>query len=381
MQDSCRTRLLIFHPANVFGGAERTLLNLLKHIDRQRFWMVLVADSTVFHDPPVDVFICLNQLGISNGYATARHSLRDARTLCVLAREHNCPVVFGMLHYGAMVAALCGPLSGFKLKTIASPRTPSVKGIRFHLGAQGWGVIKWHCWVHFFCRFADRVAVASEGLKREAVAQYGAKPERVWVIPNSVDEAVIHQAQCAADSLPYSGQVNVITVGRLVSEKDLDTLLQACARVPQSLDLTLTIIGTGNEQSALQALAERLNIADRVYFLGFKSNPFDYIKSADIFVHTALFEGFGNVILEAMACGVAVIATDCDFGPREIVDHGQNGLLCTPSDPEDLAKQLLMLAENPELRQRLATAGLAHIENYSAQRMAAGYQQLFLSLL
>jgi len=381
MPNSCTAKLLIFHPANVFGGAERTLLNLLKHINRKRFWVVLVADSAVFHQPPVDVFIDLDQRGISNGYATARHTLRDARTLCALAREYNCSIVFGMLHYGAMVAALCGPLSGFALKTIASPRTPSVKGIQFHLGDRGWHVKKWHLWVHFFCRFADRVAVASEGLKQEAVAQYGAQPERVWVIPNSVDDAVISQAQAAADSLSYSGQINVITVCRLVSEKNLDTLLQACARIPPSLDLTLTIIGTGNQQSALYALAEHLNIANRVHFLGFKSNPFDYIKSADIFVHTALFEGFGNVILEAMACGVAVIATDCDFGPREIIGHGQNGLLCKPSDPDDLAKQLLILAENPELRRQLATTGLAHIEHFSAQRMAAGYQQLFLSLL
>ncbi|MFN3985307.1 MAG: glycosyltransferase [Rhodocyclaceae bacterium] len=379
-----RVGVLIFHPANVFGGAERTVMNLLSHVARDRVRVVLVGRPEVFRDPPADAFHSLAELGLDDGFAGLPRAVRDARILTALARREDCRVMLGMLHYGAIVAPLCRLFSGGRLRTIASPRTPSSEGIRFHVGEGGRQAWLWRTMVSGFCRFSDRVLVASDGLRRECVERFGARPERVRVVPNSVDDALIAFAagitprvrEHAESGRPW----HIVTAGRLAPEKDLGTLIRAFALLRASLDARLEIIGSGPELPALQALAAELGVGDRIDFAGFTPRPLERIREADVFVHTALFEGFGNVLLEAMACGVPLIATDCDFGPREIVRDGVNGRLVRMSDPAHLAAVLAEVLDDAPQRARLADTALQAIRDYSAERMAEGYERLFAEL-
>lgn len=376
-----RVCLLIFHPSDSPGGAERITRSLGRLHDRDRMRIVLVASPLLFNHHDADLFLPLFDLGLSNGFSTLIRAYRDARTLTQVARREGCTVALGMLHYGALVVALMRFTSRFQIAAISSPRTPSRLGIEFHVGHTGWQAFTWRGIVRFFCRFATRVLVASEGLKEECVKVYGSVPTKVLVIPNGVDTARLQRIHNASPPKPESqAMIHIITFGRLAPEKDIDTLLAAFHIARQKIQARLTIIGDGPERQRLEELAKGLDLSDQVAFLGFHPDPFAMIKGADIFVHTARFEGFGNAILEAMACGIAVIATDCDFGPREIIAEGINGNLVPPRDPQRLAETLIALGQDPARREAFIRQGYATLAQYREEDMVHAYEKAILNL-
>lgn len=376
VKSETRIGVLIFHPANVFGGAERTLNNLLSRIDRGRYRVVLVASAAVFQDNAAEVFHDLESLQLADGFCGVRRSLHDARVLIRIARETRCSIMLGMLHYGAIIAGLCRPLSAFRLRTIASPRTPSVAGIRFHVGEES-EARRWRRMVAMFCRMSSRILVASEGLRRECVDVFSAAPGKVRVVPNCVSDDLLVAAQTvvprirevATEHSPWM----IVSSGRLAPEKDFPTLIRALALLKGRMPVRLMLIGDGPERASLEALARDLDVDDRVTFVGFMPEPDKVVVQADLFVHTALFEGFGNVLLETMACGVPLVATDCDFGPREIVVDGVTGRLVPPINPPALAEGIESMLKDPDLRRACAIAAAQALHKYSALTMAMGY--------
>jgi glycosyltransferase involved in cell wall biosynthesis/LmbE family N-acetylglucosaminyl deacetylase len=374
--------LLLFHPSDTFGGAERITKSLVQLHDPAKIRIVLVGSPPMFLDEQGDRFISLHDLGLSNGFSTLRRALADARTLVSVARKHECHVALGMLHYGALVVALMRVLSLFRIKAISSPRTPSVLGIQFHVGRSGLQAFKWRSLVGFFCRFANLVLVASEGLKGECVRVFGSSPHRVKVIPNGIDAERLREL-ATTQPVPSAlcGRYRIATFGRLAPEKDLDTLFHALAIVRRELDVTLSLVGDGPERERLQQLAHELGIAASIEFHGFHVNPFGFVKGSDVFVHTSRFEGFGNVILEAMACALPVIATDCDFGPREIIQQGENGMLVPIGDTLQLSQCILRLCQDSPMRQKLIKKGMETVKLYSVTKMVQSYQDIITSVM
>lgn len=374
--------VLLFHPADGFGGAERTSANLVRWGNRHRLRFLVVTGPKVCpHLDPEIRSLSLVDLGLSNGFSGIRRALADARVLWALARRERCRVVLGMLHYGALVAVLMRFLSLFRLRAIASPRTPSVSGIDFHVGRRGLLARQWRGIVQCFCRYADRVVVASAGLKRECVSVYGANPDKVVVIPNGIDTGRFRDSPMTEPVSADRTGFRIVTFGRLAPEKDFDTLLHAFTKLRRSIAATLLIVGEGPERERLEGLAKTLGIAESVEFAGFRADPFPYVRSGDVFVHSALFEGFGNVILEAMACGVPVVATDCDFGPREIIEHAVNGMLVPVSDPDGMARVLQDLYEDPALRARLVGRGYETLGRFRIDAMVEAYEGVILELV
>jgi glycosyltransferase involved in cell wall biosynthesis len=169
-----------------------------------------------------------------------------------------------------------------------------------------------------------------------------------------------------------------VTAGRLVGHKDHPTMLRALALHRQHTPARLLVLGTGDMLESLQALARDLGVADAVDFLGFRANPLPYFRRADAFLLTSLSEGFGNVLVEAMACGTPVISTDCPHGPREILDNGRFGKLIPLREPVALAAAMGRL---PELRARCPEAKLrAHARTFTYAACAARYLNLVRSL-
>jgi glycosyltransferase involved in cell wall biosynthesis len=123
-------------------------------------------------------------------------------------------------------------------------------------------------------------------------------------------------------------------------------LLRAFARVRSARPARLVILGEGSQLRALQSLASELGIGDDVLFPGFVSNPFAYMARARAFVLSSAWEGFGNVLVEAMACGCPVISTDCPSGPAEILEGGRYGSLVPVGDPTPMAEAILETLES-----------------------------------
>jgi len=220
---------------------------------------------------------------------------------------------------------------------------------------------------------ADAVVAVSRGVADEVARLSGLRRGRVGVIFNPITP--LAPARPCDDGLMHRWATGegprLIAVANLKVMKDQGTLLRAFSVVRKSLDARLLILGEGPERPRLEALAGDLGIADAVTFGGHQPTPHGYISAADVFVMSSRSEGFGNVIVEALACGVPVVSTDCPTGPGEILEKGRFGRLTPVGDPEALARAIIeMLAAPPDprgLRQRA--------EAFSVDRAVSAYRE------
>ena len=187
------------------------------------------------------------------------------------------------------------------------------------------------------------------------------------------------------DALPFriDGKSNltakrVVSIGRYAYDKGNDLLLQAWAVVEKNMpDWTLDIYGNGNKES-YQKLMDELGIdPHRCHLYGPVSDVKTEYLSSSIFVLPSRFEGFGLVIIEAMACGVPVIAFDCENGPRSIITNGENGFLIPPFDVNLLADKVMLLMKNQELRYRMGADAQKAASQYEMDKIGLQWKQLF----
>jgi glycosyltransferase involved in cell wall biosynthesis len=151
----------------------------------------------------------------------------------------------------------------------------------------------------------------------------------------------------------------IISLGRLEPEKNTSLLIESFALLPKQLNARLLIVGDGTERRKLEQLCIDLNVQKKIKFLGFINNPYEILINADLLVLSSNFEGFGNVIAEALYCGLPVVSTDCKCGPRELLANGMYGSLVAVNDKNNMANAIKF-----ELKKRR----LPEIQKYGAQR-------------
>lgn len=226
---------------------------------------------------------------------------------------------------------------------------------------------------------ADKVVGISRGVMKDVQAVCALPDEKVSFIHNPVVSPVLlAQMQEPADHEWFQDAFVPVIVasGRLVPQKDYPVMLRAFAKLHERMPVRLLILGEGPERAALESLVRTLNIGSAVRFQGFVENPAAWMKHAKLFVMSSAWEGFGNVIVEALLCGLPVVATDCPAGPAEILDHGAYGTLVPPGDVNALAAAMEAALGTQASRER--QIGRAMI--FSADRVAGEYENLFLSL-
>lgn len=182
---------------------------------------------------------------------------------------------------------------------------------------------------------SDEFVAVSDGLKTQLSRLPGLSKKPIHRIYNPIIHEEFDAQASLAPTLPPSiqpGQPFVLAAGRLHKQKGYRHLLQAFARVVSQRPAHLVILGEGDDREELQSLAASLGIAAHVHFLGYTPNPLAYMRHAAVFVLSSIAEGFGNVIVEALACGTPVISTDCPHGPREILADGRYGTLVPVGD-------------------------------------------------
>ena len=191
---------------------------------------------------------------------------------------------------------------------------------------------------------AARVAV-SQGVARDVAHLGGLSADDFAVVPNPAYPAAID----AGTEDPWAGAegARVLAVGRMKTQKDFPLLVEAFARLARTRPATLVILGDGGEREAVRQRAEALGVADRVVLPGFADRPGPWYAHADVFALSSRYEGFGNVIVEALAYGVPVVSTDCPSGPRDILDGGRWGRLVPVGDAAALADALTATLDAP----------------------------------
>lgn len=226
---------------------------------------------------------------------------------------------------------------------------------------------------------ADVVVVNSRRIAAFAVAAEGARPERLVYIPNGVDFSLytqpISRAALRAE-LGLSADAAVIgSVGRLTYQKGFDVLLRALAQ-PGLEGVHLLLAGAGEELDRLGALTHSLKMSHRVHFAGYRRDVPRWLGALDLYVHPARFEGTPNILLEAMAAGCPIVATNID-GNSEILTDGQHGWLTPPDDPIALASAIRTALEQPVEAQRRARAAREHVrKQYSIPSMVDTWEKV-----
>ena len=192
----------------------------------------------------------------------------------------------------------------------------------------------------WYLRKAAGVIGVSEGVTEDIRRAAGLDPDKVHTIYNPILNDAFYRKTAGPVEHPWFAPdrdwLTVVTVGRLTEQKDHDTLLRAISDVARERPVRLVVFGQGERLAELKALAKDLGIDGMVEFAGFDPNPYRYMAAADVFALSSRWEGFGNVLVEALACGTAVVSTDCPSGPREILENGHFGELVPMGDSSAL---------------------------------------------
>ncbi len=171
-------------------------------------------------------------------------------------------------------------------------------------------------------------------------------------------------------------------VGRLTHQKGFALLIRAFAKIADRFpSWNLVIWGEGEERLALEALIDEYGLSERISLPGVTQAPGLWVETADLFVLSSLYEGWGIVIVEAMAAGVPVVSFDCPFGPREVIRDRENGLLVPEGDVDALATALAEAIGDPELRTRLGAQAAYDAENYAVPEIAAQWTDLVIDVV
>lgn len=197
---------------------------------------------------------------------------------------------------------------------------------------------------------ASGLIAVSEGVKQDMCRLGGFTDSQVRRIYNPAAIGILpHQEPKTVRQKVWgvSFDHHILSVGSLDAQKDQATLIRAFALLPSSLNAKLTILGEGELRAELEALVQQLGLQGRVAMPGFVIDPYSWYFTADLFVLSSRWEGFGNVIVEALECGVPVVSTDCSSGPAEILENGRIGRLVPIQDPTALAASIEDALRNP----------------------------------
>ncbi len=364
-------KVLFFIPWLGGGGAERTFLNIINNLDRNEFEPVLALcrrKGSYLDLLRKDVEII--HLNIRLRFA--------AIPLALKIRKYKPDIVISTMRFANLVSVIAAKLSGRKTRLIVrETNNLSAAGIKVHGPVErlaGWSY-----------RRAGKVVSLSNGVKSDMLNRYGLAPDHIKTIFNPVDIAQVRRlAAQKPEGNPFApdnnGKVfNVIGVGKLHYQKGFDILIKAVSGL-RDLPVRLTILGEGSERENLLHLVRELKLNDRVSLPGFMDNPYAFMARADLFVLSSRWEGFGHVIAEAMACGVAVLSTRCPSGPDEIITDQMDGRLCMPDSVDDLALCMKQLLQDDKCRRRYVTSGLESVKRFEVNKIVKQYERSFREL-
>lgn len=223
---------------------------------------------------------------------------------------------------------------------------------------------------------ADRVVVPSQDIRDDLVACYSIPVGKVAVIPNPFDVAEIILQSNQPITLPWPDkEVRIIVAaGRLTPQKGFDLLIEAFASVRLKMNVRLVILGDGECERSLRQLAEERGVLSDIHFAGWQGNPYAYFRQADLFVLSSRYEGFGNVIVEAMSCGLPVVSTDCPGGPAEILGKGKFGILVPVNNSGALADAMLRIFRDDDFRQGLVGKSLVRCRDFDVATIVQRWQ-------
>ena len=367
MTASGRKRVLFLAPTLSGGGAERVIVTILKHLDRGRFEPhlgLVEAVGPLLKEVPADVPLYdLNAKRV-------RRAFPGILRLCWKLKPRILLPVMGELNLSTvLLRPFLPPGVRVLLREDTSPSALNAQGRKHSL--------YWNWLYRRLYPRADRIICVGDYVLDDLADNYGIPRSKLARIYNPVDLDLTRRLAAAGDN-PYSGQgPHIVAAGRLAKEKGFDVLLDAMPLVKAAIsNADLTILGDGPLKPDLVAQRKRLGLAGAVHLPGFQPNPYPHFKYADLLVLSSRYEGFGLVVIEALAVGTPVVASDCPGALREILAGCPLARLVPPSDPKTLAETIISAFSSSQCERQPDQMLPAFLSQFDVKTVMRDYEDI-----
>ncbi len=373
---SRRGKICFVLPSLAGGGAERAAVQILNALDAtawQRSMYLFCKEGPYLGElsPSVELYA-----------GTAASRIGRWWSLRRFVRETRPDVVVAFLSYFTVLTAVKS--ARVRARVVFNQQTPMTAFLtdRDFAWRRRWSRPLFAAVTRAAYAAADLIVTTSQGVADDLVVAFGVARSRVRVVHNPVDlDAVAIAAQESIDPVHAGAWQHpvIVAAGRLAAAKNYPLLIEALALVRRRMPVRLFILGQGDEDRAIRALVAARGLEASVVLCGFQQNPWKYIARANVLALTSHYEGFGNVLVEAMACGVPVVATRSP-GTSDIVRDGVDGLLVDRHEPDAVAAALTRVLGDEAFRQRLAAAARIGAARFALPAIAREYETVFREL-
>ena len=370
-------RVCFVLPSLGAGGAERVAVQVLSALDARRWdrtMYLFKREGPFLADLPASV-----RLVSSSGRSRAEHVLELRR----FVRETRPDLVVSFLSYLTVLTAVRTAAVGARVVFVfGTPVTAFLEDADYHWRRP---VDRWIFarLTRVGCRLADAIATTSRGVSDDLVRHFGVRGSVIRIVHNPIDfDELSHGVAEQIDPADQAawGRPAIVAAGRLAEAKNFPLLIEAMALLRRRVPATLFILGQGDEEERLRQLIDARGLNGIVRLCGFQRNPWKYIARADVFVLTSHYEGFGNVLAEAMACGVPVVATSSP-GPLEIVRNEVDGLIVGEHTASAVAGALEAVLTDHQRRASMAVAAREAAQRFALPAIAGQYDSWFSELV
>lgn len=353
------TDLAIFLTDLAGGGAERVMINLAEGFAARGYAVDLVLAKR--QGPYLaDLSSRLNLVDLA-----APRLIRSLPGLVRYLRRTRPRAMLSALNDANLIAILAGGLACVPTRILITEHSHVTEGTKHEISLKR-RLTPWL--VRLFYNHADRVIAVSHGVEAD-LHGLGVAPERTRTIYNPIVTPALRRQLCETPDHPWladTGVPVILGIGRLCVQKDFALLIRAFAQVRRQREARLIILGEGEERPRLEQLVTALDLGSAVCLPGFVTSPAAFLRRAALLVVSSRVEGFGNVLVEALAAGTPVVSTNCVCGPAEILPDRRYGRLVPVDDIQAMAQAILDALKGPPadqdlLRQRAADFALDRI--------------------
>lgn len=373
------------------GGAERCASNLSLELSKKYNIILVVFDGSNITYPYGGKLIDLGIEKNDNFLKKVINVFKRIKTLKKIKKQYNIKCSISLLDGPNIVNVL----SRKKDKVIVS--------VRNKLSSEKMNFFRKKI-IYYCSKKADKTVALSEMVKRDLIQNFNIEENKIMVIYNHCDSNLLHKLSEGMEKPGFvqRGEIYISTIGRLNMQKGQWHLIRAFKKVTEKIpNAKLIIIGEGELEFKLKRLVNDLGMKKNIIFTGFIKNPHNILKYCEMFVFSSIFEGLGNVLLEALAFNVPIISTDCEAGPREIlapkselssnardIEYEEYGILVPKlnydnfnsydkitKEEQIMANAIIKLHEDEELRKKYINLSKERINDFSVEKIIAEWEK------
>lgn len=356
-------KLLMIMSATDVGGAQRFCLNICKYFNSIGYdYQVLFlrkGKSAELKQEFIDNHICFLEFDCKSVMRSIPQIVRYVNKM----KPDVMLSTVGNVDFAVAVAKLFIPRVKFYIRKA---------NVVFDNQKSGTNIAK----LRFEAFVCDKLIALTKDMKQDYL-QYGFKEKNIVVINNMVDLEYINrrlkEAEPEHEWFDKTKYHLIVANARMVPEKRHDVLIKAFEIVEKAIpESRLMILGNGPLRKQIEEMVPQ-SLKDKIAFMGFQNNPYYYMYHASVFALTSDYEGFPNVVIEALACGLPVVTTNCKTGPREIIENGKDGYVVERGDYNAMADALVEVLSNEGKRTYLSQNAINKAKQYNVAKIAKDY--------